>query len=112
MHHFGDLDAQWIELYLGFQVLEGLTAAATTVFANIVKSGVGVGCFVVVERDSFSLSIDTRPSRKLSAAACAAFSLGPLELIATDELLEVSLIREAMAMEICTIRISKIQVIY
>ena len=56
VHHFGDLDAQWIELYLGFQVLEGLTVAATTVFANIVESGVGVGCFVVVvERDSFSL---------------------------------------------------------
>ena len=54
VHHFGDLDAQWIELYLGFQVLEGLTVAATTVFANIVWSG--VGCFVVVvERDSFSL---------------------------------------------------------
>lgn len=51
VHHFGDLDVQWIELYLGFQVLEGLT-----VFANIVRSGVGVGCFVaVVERDSFSL---------------------------------------------------------
>ena len=36
VHHFGDLDAQWIELYLGFQVLEGLTVAAPTVFANIV----------------------------------------------------------------------------
>ena len=42
VHHFGDLDAQWIELYLGFQVLEGLTVAATTVFASIVNSGRGV----------------------------------------------------------------------
>ena len=52
-------------------------------------------------------SSDTRPSRKLSAAACASFSFCPLELIATDGLLEVSLIREVMALAICTIRILK-----
>ena len=45
VHHFGDLDAQWIELYLGFQVLEGLTVAATTVFANIVLKWSGRGVF-------------------------------------------------------------------
>ncbi len=35
------------------------------------------------------------------------YSFGPLELIATDGLLEVSLIREVMAMAICTICIVK-----
>ena len=45
VHHFGDLDAQWIKLYLGFQVLEGLTVAATTVFANIMLKWSGCGVF-------------------------------------------------------------------
>ena len=52
-------------------------------------------------------SSDSRPARKLSAAAWASFSFGPLELIATDELLGVSLIREVMAMAICTFCIVK-----